>query len=102
MVTPSLGRLSATKTNLHVNPVTGTDTCLPFLSNHLTLCLYNHSEMPLNDEQRQSLEQLWAVTASSSDASRERDERLLRENGFDVQVSDPRALDLALLCYCLF
>lgn len=44
--------------------------------------------MPLNEEQRQSLEQLWAVTASNSDASRERDERLLRENGFDVQVSD--------------
>ena len=44
--------------------------------------------MPLSEEQRQSLEQLWAVTASDSDASRERDERLLRENGFDVQVSD--------------
>lgn len=42
--------------------------------------------MPLNDQQREALEQLWAVTASSSDASRQRDERMLTENGFDVQV----------------
>jgi FAS-associated factor 2 len=44
--------------------------------------------MSLNDQQRDALEQLWAVTASESDASRERDERMLRENGFDVQVRD--------------
>lgn len=43
--------------------------------------------MPLTEGQREALEQLWAVTASESDAARDRDERLLRENGFDVQVS---------------
>jgi hypothetical protein len=42
--------------------------------------------MPLNDQQREALEQLWAVTASTSDASRQRDERMLTENRFDVQV----------------
>lgn len=42
--------------------------------------------MPLSDHQRDSLEQLWAVTASETDAARQRDERMLTENGFDVQV----------------
>jgi FAS-associated factor 2 len=43
--------------------------------------------MSLSPEQHATLEQLWAITASSTSASRERDERLLRENGWDVQVS---------------
>ncbi|GFZ47290.1 hypothetical protein JCM24511_05033 [Saitozyma sp. JCM 24511] len=43
--------------------------------------------MSLSPEQHATLEQLWAITASSTSASRERDERLLRENGWDVQVT---------------
>jgi len=65
---------------LHVN--------LPFISVSYS---FTHHQcytiiMPLNDQQREALEQLWSVTASTSDASRQRDERMLTENGFDVQV----------------
>jgi hypothetical protein len=64
---------------LHVN--------LPFISVSYSLTYQCYSTiMPLNDQQREALEQLWAVTASTSDASRQRDERMLTENGFDVQV----------------
>lgn len=42
--------------------------------------------MPLTTSQQQALSQLWAVTSSTTDAARERNERLLRENGWDVQV----------------
>lgn len=42
--------------------------------------------MSITPEQRESLEQLLAVTASESQAAKERDERMLRENGWDVQV----------------
>ena len=55
--------------------------------------------MPLSDQQRDSLEQLWAVTASETDASRQRDERLLVENGFDVQV---RHFLSSLIATCSF
>ncbi|ORX39203.1 hypothetical protein BD324DRAFT_576880 [Kockovaella imperatae] len=41
--------------------------------------------MSLSASQQDALEQLWAVTDSQSAPSRERDERLLRENGWDVQ-----------------
>jgi FAS-associated factor 2 len=55
--------------------------------------------MPLSDQQRDALEQLWAVTASETDASRQRDERMLIENGFDVQVSHlPFSFVNILLC----
>lgn len=37
--------------------------------------------------QTDALEQLWAINASETEAARARDERLLRENGWDVQVS---------------
>ena len=47
--------------------------------------------MSLSPTQQSALEQLWAVTDSQSTSSRERDERLLRENGWDVQVSRARA-----------
>lgn len=50
-------------------------------------CLLTRPTMPLSEQQQASLEQLWAVTASDTTAARERDERLLRENGWDVQVS---------------
>ncbi|KGB75769.1 hypothetical protein I307_05936 [Cryptococcus deuterogattii 99/473] len=43
--------------------------------------------MPLTTSQQQALSQLWAVTSSTTDAARERDERLLRENGWDVQTT---------------
>ena len=42
--------------------------------------------MSLSPTQQSALEQLWAVTASDSQASRDRDERLLRDNGWDVEV----------------
>lgn len=48
--------------------------------------------MSLTPEQSSALEQLWAVTASDTSAGRDRDERLLRENGWDVQVSRPESL----------
>ncbi|KAK4683517.1 hypothetical protein P7C73_g6732, partial [Tremellales sp. Uapishka_1] len=41
--------------------------------------------MSLSASQADALEQLWAVTASTTSAARERDERMLRENGWDVQ-----------------
>jgi hypothetical protein len=64
---------------LHVN--------LPFISVSYSFTHQCYSTiMPLNDQQREALKQLWAVTASTSDASRQRDERMLTENGFDVQV----------------
>jgi len=64
---------------LHVN--------LPFSLFHtLTRYTCSSGDMPLNDQQRDALEQLWSVTASTSDAARQRDERMLTENGFDVQV----------------
>ena len=63
---------------LHVNP--------PFSWFHTLIHQCYLTIMPLNDQQREALEQLWAVTASTSDASRQRDERMLTENGFDVQV----------------
>jgi hypothetical protein len=64
---------------LHVN--------LPFISVSYSLTHQCYTTiMPLNDQQREALEQLWAVTASTSDASRQRDQRMLTENGFDVQV----------------
>ncbi|WVQ93126.1 hypothetical protein IAU59_000190 [Kwoniella sp. CBS 9459] len=43
--------------------------------------------MPLAATQREALEQLWAVTASETPAARERDERLLSENGWNVQAT---------------
>ncbi|WVF65443.1 hypothetical protein IAT40_000171 [Kwoniella sp. CBS 6097] len=43
--------------------------------------------MPLTPTQRDALEQLWAVTASETPAARERDERLLSENGWNVQAT---------------
>ncbi|OCF42961.1 hypothetical protein I317_03182 [Kwoniella heveanensis CBS 569] len=43
--------------------------------------------MPLTPTQREALEQLWAVTASETPAARERDERLLSENGWNVQAT---------------
>jgi len=63
---------------LHVNR--------PFPRSHTLTHQCYLTIMPLNDQQREALEQLWAVTASTSDASRQRDERMLTENGFDVQV----------------
>jgi hypothetical protein len=67
---------------LHVN--------LPFISVSYSLTHQCYLiNMPLNDQQREALEQLWAVTASTSDATRQRDERMLTENGFDVQVRPP-------------
>ncbi|RXK38477.1 hypothetical protein M231_04242 [Tremella mesenterica] len=41
--------------------------------------------MSYTPAQRESLEQLWAITASDTGPARERDERLLRESGWDVQ-----------------
>lgn len=43
--------------------------------------------MSLSLREQETLEHLWAITASETDAARERDERLLRQNNFDVQVS---------------
>ncbi|WVR09002.1 hypothetical protein IAU60_006062 [Kwoniella sp. DSM 27419] len=43
--------------------------------------------MSLSTSQRDVLEQLLAVTSSSTTAARERDERLLRENGWNVQAT---------------
>jgi FAS-associated factor 2 len=43
--------------------------------------------MSLSVSQQEALEQLCAVTASDTAAARQRDERILRENGWDVQVS---------------
>ena len=43
--------------------------------------------MSLSPTQQEALEQLWAVTASENSSARERDERVLREAGWDVQVS---------------
>lgn len=41
--------------------------------------------MARTEEQEEALQQLWAITASSTPAQKERDERLLRESGYDVQ-----------------
>jgi FAS-associated factor 2 len=41
--------------------------------------------MSLAPSQQEALQQLWAVTASSSDSARERDERILRDVNWDVQ-----------------
>lgn len=60
--------------------------CSSFLFPHLSLQHSIISAMPLTASQQQALSQLWAVTSSATDAARERDERLLRENGWDVQV----------------
>ena len=43
--------------------------------------------MSLTPEQDSALQQLWAITSSETTSARDRDERLLRENGWDVQVS---------------
>ncbi|WWC63961.1 uncharacterized protein I303_106567 [Kwoniella dejecticola CBS 10117] len=43
--------------------------------------------MSLSPSQQEALQQLLAVTASSTPAQKERDERLLRENGWNVQVT---------------
>ncbi|WRT69135.1 uncharacterized protein IL334_006119 [Kwoniella shivajii] len=43
--------------------------------------------MSLSASQQDALEQLLAVTASNTPGARERDERLLRENGWNVQVT---------------
>jgi len=69
---------------LHVNPSLDCHSC-------------HSTNMPLNDQQRDALEQLWAVTASTSDASRQRDERMLTENGFDVQVKYLHAVRSSLM-----
>ena len=42
--------------------------------------------MSLSESQQDALEQLCAVTASDTASARQRDERILRENGWDVQV----------------
>lgn len=47
------------------------------------------SSMSLTPDQASALGQLCAVTASGTTSARERDERLLRENGWDVQVNFP-------------
>lgn len=39
--------------------------------------------------QTDALGQLWAITASTTDAARARDERVLREHSWDVEVSCP-------------
>lgn len=45
----------------------------------------------LTPSQAEALEQLHAIAASETDASRARDERVLREHNWDVQVgSRPR------------
>ncbi|OXG84240.1 hypothetical protein C345_04108 [Cryptococcus neoformans A2-102-5] len=51
--------------------------------------------MPLTASQQQALSQLWAVTSSATDAARERDERLLRENGWDVQTTVEQIFNMA-------
>ncbi|WWC91137.1 uncharacterized protein L201_006078 [Kwoniella dendrophila CBS 6074] len=43
--------------------------------------------MALSPSQQDALDQLLAVTASSTPGQKERDERLLRENGWNVQVT---------------
>ncbi|KAI9636848.1 uncharacterized protein MKK02DRAFT_45556 [Dioszegia hungarica] len=43
--------------------------------------------MSLTPAQHSALEQLSAITASTTTAARDRDERLLRENGWDVQAT---------------
>ncbi|WWC98042.1 hypothetical protein V866_004931 [Kwoniella sp. B9012] len=43
--------------------------------------------MSLSTSQKDALQQLLAVTASSTPAQKERDERLLRENGWNVQAT---------------
>lgn len=45
--------------------------------------------------QTDALEQLWAITASETEAARARDEQLLRDNGWNIQVRD---LPSRLLC----
>lgn len=63
----------------------------------LFFLLYHN--MSFTASQRSALEQLHAITASDTDASRERDERLLRQNGWDVQVgsfsSSPTCRDVS-------
>lgn len=49
--------------------------------------------MVLSSEQQAALEQLEAITASTSQAARDRDERILRQVGWNVQVG--RELDSA-------
>jgi hypothetical protein len=45
--------------------------------------------MALTPSQEEALQQLLAVTASSTPSARERDERILREVGWNVQVCSP-------------
>ncbi|BEI85923.1 hypothetical protein CcaverHIS002_0602100 [Cutaneotrichosporon cavernicola] len=45
--------------------------------------------MSRSPEQTDALQQLWAITASETDAARTRDEHILRENNWDIQ----RAID---------
>lgn len=42
--------------------------------------------MSRSPAQTEALQQLWAITASETDAARARDERILRENNWDIQV----------------
>jgi hypothetical protein len=53
----------------------------------------------LSHEQSEALEQLWAVTASETTAAKERDERLLRENGWDVQVGPACPWSLVIITF---
>ncbi|WVQ81146.1 hypothetical protein IAT38_003268 [Cryptococcus sp. DSM 104549] len=43
--------------------------------------------MPYTPSQQDALDTLWAITASATDASRQRDERLLIENGWNVEAT---------------
>jgi hypothetical protein len=55
--------------------------------------------MSLSASQQEALQQLLAVTASTSDSERERDERILRDVNWDVQVRFlPSFLPHSLLC----
>lgn len=41
----------------------------------------------MTPDQEAALDQLSAITAAASEAERDRDERLLRKNGWNVEVS---------------
>lgn len=56
-----------------------------YTTHSLTHPLYPRA-MSRTPAQTDALEQLWAITASETEAARARDERLLRENNWDIQV----------------
>lgn len=57
---------------------------------YITSIAHSAATMSLSAAQRDALSQLTAITASATASDRERDERLLRENGWNVQVRSGR------------